>query len=189
MFTSAVRSRSASVITARRAGLADAHTHVFVAGPGGLFRIGAHRVDIGRSVIESDWPGEVQHVVDDAVEARDLFVDVGQGLRDSARLTPSRDSVRSDALMIISGFRISCAITVDRRPSADSRSRCAASRWKRAIESVSVLNVAASSFASSSSQLAARPTEIFRVRSPVADISRITSVIVATGRVIVRATA
>ena len=91
--------------------------------------------------------------------------------------------------MIISGLRISCAMTVESRPSADSRSRCAASRWKRAIESVSVLNVAASSFASSSSQLAARLSEIFRVRSPVADISRIASVIVASGRVIVRATA
>ena len=45
--------------------------------------------------------------------------------------------------MIISGLRTSCAITVDRRPSDDSRSRCAASRWKRAIDSVSVLNVGA----------------------------------------------
>ena len=54
--------------------------------------------------------------------------------------------------MIISGLRISCATTVESRPSDDSRSRCAASRWNRAIESVSVLNVAASSRASSSSQ-------------------------------------
>ena len=101
----------------------------------------------------------------------------------------SAASVRSDALIIISGFRISWAITVDRRPSDDSRSRCAASRWKRAIESVSVLKVVASSLASSSSQLAARRSEILRVRSPVADISRIASLMVAIGRVIVRATA
>jgi hypothetical protein len=91
--------------------------------------------------------------------------------------------------MIISGFRTSWAITVESRPSADSRSRCAASRWNRAIESVSVLNVAARSLASSSSQLAACFSAIFRVRSPVAAISRIASVMVARGRVIVRATA
>ena len=57
--------------------------------------------------------------------------------------------------MIINGLRISCATTVDSRPSDDSRSRCAASRWKRAIESVIVLNVVASSRASSSSHGAA----------------------------------
>ena len=64
---------------------------------------------------------------------------------------PSR-SVESDARMIISGLRISCAMTVDSRPSDESRSFCAASRWKRAIDSVSVLKVDASSRASSSSQ-------------------------------------
>ncbi len=57
------------------------------------------------------------------------------------------------------------------------------------MESVSVLNVVASSLASSSSQLAARCSEIFLVRSPVADISRMTSLMVAMGRVMVRATA
>ena len=54
--------------------------------------------------------------------------------------------------MIISGLRTSCAMTVDSRPSDDSRSFCDISRWNRAIESVSVLNVVASSRASSSSQ-------------------------------------
>ena len=91
--------------------------------------------------------------------------------------------------MIISGLRISCATTVDSRPSDDSRSRCAASRWKRAIESVSVLNVVASSRASSSSQRALGESAIFRVRSPVAAISRIVAVIAPSGRVTVRATA
>ena len=43
--------------------------------------------------------------------------------------------------MIISGLRTSCAITVERRPSDDSRSFCDISRWNRAIESVRVLNV------------------------------------------------
>ena len=43
-------------------------------------------------------------------------------------------------------------MTVDSRPSDDSRSFCDISRWNRAIESVSVLNVVASSRASSSSQ-------------------------------------
>ena len=69
----------------------------------------------------------------------------------------------------------SCAMTVDSRPSDDSRSCCAASRWNRAIESVSVLNVDASSRASSSSQARLR-TVTFRVRSPVAATSRIASV-------------
>ena len=45
--------------------------------------------------------------------------------RTSAALAPSRAIVRSAPLMIISGLRTSCAITVDSRPSDDSRSRCA----------------------------------------------------------------
>ena len=53
--------------------------------------------------------------------------------------------------MIISGLRTSWAMTVDRRPSDESRSFCDISRWNRAIESVKVLNVVASSRASSSS--------------------------------------
>ena len=57
------------------------------------------------------------------------------------------------------------------------------------MESVKVLNVAASSLASSSSQFSARRREILRVRSPVAAISRIASVMVAIGLVMVRATA
>ena len=100
-----------------------------------------------------------------------------------------RRSACSAALMIISGLRTSCAMTVDSRPSDDSRSFCDISRWKRAIESVSVLNVVASSRASSSSQRLPWPSAILRVRSPVAATSRITSVIAASGRVIVRATA
>ena len=64
--------------------------------------------------------------------------------------------------MIISGLRISCAMTVDRRPSDDSRSFCAASRWKRAIDSVSVLNADASRRASSSSQARLRTGDLAR---------------------------
>ena len=62
----------------------------------------------------------------------------------------SGPSERSAALMIISGLRTSCATTVERRPSDRRRSRWAVSRWNRAIESMSVLNVEASSSASSS---------------------------------------
>ena len=58
----------------------------------------------------------------------------------------------------------------------------------RAIESVSVLKVLASSRASSSSQRLRWRSAILRVRSPVAATSRITSVIAASGRAIVRAT-
>ena len=79
-------------------------------------------------------------------------------------------------------------MTVDSRPSDDSRSRCAASRWKRAIDSVRVLNAEPSSRASSSSH-ARLCTVTLRVRSPVAATSRIASVTAASGRVIVRATA
>ena len=89
--------------------------------------------------------------------------------------------------MIISGLRISCATTVDSRPSEESRSRCAASRWKREIESVMVLKVEASSRASSSSQCGVAATGILRVRSPVAAISRMVAVITPSGRVTVRA--
>ncbi len=58
---------------------------------------------------------------------------------------------RSAILMIISGLRISCATTVESRPSEENRSLCAASRWKRAIELVIELKDDASSRASSSS--------------------------------------
>ena len=90
--------------------------------------------------------------------------------------------------MIISGLRTSCAMTVERRPSADRRSRCAASRWKRSDgvgegvegsrQEARVLVVPA---------LGAAP--ILRVRSPVVAISRMAAVMVASGRVTVRATA
>ena len=109
--------------------------------------------------------------------------------RMAAPLKSGWRSACSDPLMIISGFRTSCAMTVDRRPSDDSRSFCDISRWNRATESVSVLNVVASSWASSSSHRRPSPTAIFRVRSPVTATSRMTSVMAASGRVIVRATA
>ena len=71
--------------------------------------------------------------------------------RHSDAVAVSRRRIGSDDLMIISGLRISCAMMVDRRPSADSRSFCAASFWNLPIDSVIVLNVEASSRASSSS--------------------------------------
>jgi hypothetical protein len=98
-------------------------------------------------------------------------------------------SDRSAVLMIINGLRISCATTVERRPSDDSRSRCAASRWNRAIDSVIVLNVLARRRASSSSHRPCGESTIFLVKSPVAAIWRIVAVIVPSGRVTVRATA
>ncbi len=42
-----------------------------------LERVGAERVEIGRRDVEADRLGEVEHFADDAVEADDLFVDVG----------------------------------------------------------------------------------------------------------------
>ena len=53
-------------------------------------------------------------------------------------------------------------MTVDSRPSEDSRSFCDISRWNRAIDSVSVLNVVASSRASSSSQRALAERDLAR---------------------------
>ena len=89
--------------------------------------------------------------------------------------------------MIIRGLRTSWAMTVDRRPRAESRSRSADSRWKRAIESVRAPKVRATSRASSSSQ--GRPGPRERPRSPVAAILFIASVRAASGRVTVRARA
>ena len=86
------------------------------AGARRLLGVGASGVDVGRRVVEADRPREVQHVVHDPIEPLDLFVHVGERLRVSRPGSRSRwPSVRSDALMIISGFRISCAITVDSR--------------------------------------------------------------------------
>ena len=107
----------------------------------------------------------------------------------TAAATPGCRSECSAALMIINGLRTSWAMTVESRPSAVSRSFCDISRWKRAIESVSVLNVVASSRASSSSHRLPWRSAILRVRSPVAATSRITPVMAASGRAIVRATA
>ncbi len=91
--------------------------------------------------------------------------------------------------MIISGFLISWAMTVERRPSDDSRSRWFASRWKRAIESVIVLKVVASSRASSSCKGPTGATGMRRLKSPLAAISRIVEVMASSGRVTVRAIA
>ena len=80
-------------------------------------------------------------------------------------------------------------MTVDSRPSDDSRSRCAASRWNRSIESVIVLNVRGEQPRVLVLPARVRRQRIRRVRSPVAAISRIVAVIAPSGRVTVRATA
>ena len=91
MLTSAVRSRSASVTTASSAGSRlDRHVHILMPGPRRLFRIGAQRIDVGRRVVEPDRAREIEHVVHDPVEARDLFVDVRQRLRDLRRGSRAR---------------------------------------------------------------------------------------------------
>ena len=114
-------------------------------------RFAAERVEVGRRQLEANRAREIEHFVDDPVQPRHFFVDVGDGLAQRPASASGWRSVCSAALMIISGLRTSCAMTVDRRPSDDSRSFCDISRWNRAIESVSVLNVVASSRASSSS--------------------------------------
>jgi hypothetical protein len=110
--------------------------------------------------------------------------------RSSSGVTVGDRNRRNAVLMIIRGLRISCATTVDNRPSDDNRSRWPASRWKRAIESVIVLKVVARRRASSSSH-AAPPggAAMRRVKSPVAAISRIVAVMAPSGRVTVLAMA
>ena len=156
--TSAVRSRSASVTTSTGVRRQSTSTTAGPPPPADAASA-ASRQTCARSAGSSEndrRPREVEHVVDDAVRgARPRRRCRRRPRRSPAAARPGR-SVRSDALMIISGLRTSCAITVDSRPSESSRSRCAASRWKRAIESVSVLKVVASSRASSSSQWPAR---------------------------------
>jgi hypothetical protein len=65
--------------------------------------------------------------------------------RTSSTFASARFRRRMDALMIMSGLRISCATPVDRWPSDDSRSRNATSRWKPPRSTRSSLKVVASS--------------------------------------------
>jgi len=58
----------------------DAHVVMF--GARRLLGVGAQPIDIRRRVLEPNRPREVEHVIDDAVEARDFFVHVRQRLRD-----------------------------------------------------------------------------------------------------------
>jgi hypothetical protein len=85
-------------------------------------------------------------------------------------------------------LRISCAITVESRPSAISRSRSDACCWKRASASVMESNVPASTRTSSSSHTRVDSGGA-GVSVPVRAISRIEVVSAESGRVMVRATA
>ena len=86
MLTSAIRSRSASVVIggSDRAG----SRWTAGAGPGrlgGRRRLAAERVQIGRRQLEPNRPREVEHLVHDPVQARDLVVDVGDRLAQRRR--------------------------------------------------------------------------------------------------------
>ena len=152
--TSTVRSRSLSVTSSGSAG-ARLERHRPVGrgrrrrpgprrGRRALMSVGAGSKRIGRATSSTSLTRLFSRSISSSMSVA--------ASRTSAAVAPSRASVRSAPLMIISGLRTSCAMTVDSRPSDDSRSRWPASRWKRAIESVSVLNVVASMCASSSSQ-------------------------------------
>ena len=79
--TSAIRSRSASVVIGGSAGIEVERDRR--AGRRRLRRgrrLAAERVEVGRRQLEPDRPGEVEHLVDDAVQPHHLFVDVGDRL-------------------------------------------------------------------------------------------------------------
>ena len=109
MLTSAVRSRSASVIAGGSAGSRSNWTSGSrMPGPGGGHRGAADVVEVGRCQIEADRLGEVEHVGDQVVQPLRFIVDVRHGFAArSAAQTWSRRSDDSDARMIISGLRIS----------------------------------------------------------------------------------
>ena len=136
MLTSAIRSRSASVVI----GGSDRCSTRWTDGPG-----------------PDAWAAAADSRQSPLISAGASSKRIGRAMSATAsrRVTAVTSCWRrawSYALMIINGFLISCAMTVESRPSDDNRSFCDISRWKRAIESVKVLNVVASSRASSSSQ-------------------------------------
>ena len=150
--TSTVRTRSASVVSAPQAGSSSQGDlrgrrgrHAPRRGPTGrssLTSAGARSKRIGRAKSSTSLTTRLSR-------STSPLMSWAASRRSSAE--PSAlSSVRSAPLMIISGLRISWATTVDSRPSADSRSRCAASRCEAATDSVSALKVAAITVASSS---------------------------------------
>ena len=56
-------------------------------------RFPAQRVEIHRRQLEPYRPREIEHLVDEPVQAHDLFVDVGDGLADGRRGMSGRRSV------------------------------------------------------------------------------------------------
>ena len=153
-------------------------------------RLAAQRVEVRRRQLEPDRPGEVEHLVDDAVQPRDLVVDVGDRFaRGASARGPAGAACGAPLLMIISGLRT--LVGDDRGQAAERRQPLllrhlaleprdrVGQRVERRRQQPRVFVVPAA---------AARST-IFRVRSPVAATSRITSVMAASGRVMVRATA
>ena len=131
MLTSAIRSRSASVITSGSAGSRSSAT----AAPGDAWAAaadsrqsasmsaGAKSKRIGREKSSTSFTIRFSRATSSSMSAT--------ASRSAAGSDSAWRSVWSDALMIISGLRTSCAMTVERRPSDVRRSFCDISRWNR----------------------------------------------------------
>ena len=122
--TSATRSRSASVVTTPSEGSRSSRT----AAPGVAWAAAA---DSRQSALRS--AGASSNRIGRAKSSTSLTMRLSRATSSSMSAAASRSvagrtsgcrSVCSAALMIISGLRTSCAMTVDSRPSDDSRSFC-----------------------------------------------------------------
>ena len=130
MLTSAVRRRSRVGDHARpgRGSEPQADAGRALAGHGAAGRrVAADRVEVGRARTRSRI-GRAKSSTSSTMRLRrrTSWSMSRSRLRDAPPAAASaRRSVRSEALMIMSGLRTSWAMTVDRRPRADSRSRSA----------------------------------------------------------------
>ena len=127
--TSTVRSRSPSVSNDRRVGIKrKSHRRIGLRGFDGAGGRLAQRVDVGVRQVEADRTREIEHLVDDAIQAFDLAVDIGGRFADVGGGCARRASAcRSAPLMIISGLRT--LVRDDRRHAAERRQPLALRRF------------------------------------------------------------
>ena len=150
----------------------DRHRRVRLRRGDGADRVAAQRVDVGRRPVEAHRPGEVEHLVDDAIETLDLAVDVGGRFADVAG---GRALARELAQRALDDHqRIADLVRDDRRHAAERGQALALGglALKPRDGVGQVLKVVASSRASSSCQLREPVSCSLRVRSPVAATCR-----------------
>src|SRR5579864_571362 len=184
--TRTVRRRSASVTTGARPSAVSMATGTSSA-PACAARAASRQMSTRSAGARSNWMGRAKSSTSVTTRFKRLTSSSMLAAMVATSGEGCRRSDRTADLMIIRGLRTSWATTVERRPSDDRRSRCAASRRNRSSAAVIWRNVRARSRASSSSQ---RPsTGGGCVRSPVAAIRPIVAVTARSGRVTVRAMA